>query len=82
MSTNSQRRTLEERPESVKAVRVYFRQSKELDHQKESVAVQRAECERLAHSLGLGDLWPSRVEYQDVDRAGDDFAGREALTRL
>jgi site-specific DNA recombinase len=82
MTTNSRRRTLEERPETVKRVRVYFRQSKELDHQKESVVVQRAECERLARALGLADLWASRIEYQDVDRAGDDFAGREALARL
>jgi len=82
MSTNSRRRTLVERPATVKALRVYLRQSKEEDQQRESIPTQRAECERLSRSLGLSDQWASRVEYVDVDRSGDDFAGREALNRL
>jgi DNA invertase Pin-like site-specific DNA recombinase len=36
----------------------------------------------LARTLGRGTDWPNRVEYVDVDRSGDDFAGREALNRL
>jgi MYXO-CTERM domain-containing protein len=71
-----------ERPESVKALRVYLRQSKEEDSQRESIPTQRAECERLAKQLGLADLWSSRVEYVDMDRSGADFVGREELNRL
>lgn len=66
---------------TVKPLRIYLRQSKEEQHQKESIPTQRAECERLATSLGLASAWKHRIEYVDVDRAGDD-RGREQLQRL
>jgi DNA invertase Pin-like site-specific DNA recombinase len=82
MTTTLPTATLAERPGTVKAVRVYLRQSKEQDSQRESVPTQRAECERLARSLGVTPgHWARRVEYIDVDRAGDD-ATREELGRL
>ena len=52
MSTALPTGTLDERLEPVKATRVYLRQSKEQEHQRESVPTQRAECERLAYSIG------------------------------
>jgi DNA invertase Pin-like site-specific DNA recombinase len=83
MSTVLPTGTLDERSQTVKAVRVYLRQSKGEEQQKESIATQRAECKRLAAAIGLSDLeWARRVEYPDVDRSGDDFAGREELSRL
>lgn len=81
MSTRPPGNTLCVRPDSVKALRVYLRQSKEEQHQKESIPTQRAECARLAMAIGLASDWNKRVEYVDVDRAGDD-AGREQLQRL
>ncbi len=33
-------------------------------------------------TLGITSRWSDRVEYVDVDRSGDDFAGREELQRL
>jgi site-specific DNA recombinase len=74
--------TLNERLSAVKATRVYLRQSKEQDKQRESVPTQRAACERLAHSVGISPAqWSRRIEYIDIDRAGDD-ATREELGRL
>src|SRR5262245_61391228 len=75
--------TLAERPEPVKATRLYLRQSLDTDSQKESIAVQRADIERLAERIGISRAaWERRIEYPDVDRAGDDFAGREQLQKL
>jgi site-specific DNA recombinase len=83
MSTALPTGTLEERLRPVKALRVYFRQSTDQNQQRESVPIQRAECQRLAQALGLSDIeWARRHEYVDVDRSGDDFTGRENLTRL
>src|SRR6266542_1159833 len=82
MSTVPPTATLAERPEPVKATRVYLRQSKEQDQQRESVPTQRAECERLAYSVGVSRAqWARRIEYIDIDRAGDDST-REELGRL
>ena len=81
MSTVLPTGTLPERPDAVN-VRVYLRQSKEQDVQRESIPTQRAECERLAHSVGVTrGQWARRIEYIDIDRSGDD-ATREELSRL
>jgi site-specific DNA recombinase len=82
MTTTLPTGTLDERPQAVKAIRVYFRQSRDQEEQRESIATQRAECTRLALMLGVSGRWRDRVEYIDVDRSGDDFAGREELQRL
>src|SRR6476646_2166556 len=83
MSTALPTGTLIERLQPVKAIRVYFRQSLEEDQQRESIPTQRAECERLAYSIGVTKAaWAKRIEYADLDRSGDDFAGREQLQRL
>lgn len=75
--------TLNERPEAVKAIRAYLRQSLDKDSQKESIAVQLADIERLAYAIGISRAaWRNRIDYPDVDRAGDDFAGREQLQKL
>ena len=82
MNTRPPTAKLCDRTQPVKALRVYLRQSKEEQHQKESIPTQRAECAQLAMSLGFASTWKDRIEYIDVDRAGDDFAGREQLQQL
>lgn len=63
-------------------IRIYLRQSRDLDAQRESIPVQRGECERLAVVLGISpEAWAHRVEYVDVARSGDDNT-REELARL
>jgi len=82
MTTALPSETLSERPDTVNTIRIYLRQSREQEQQKESIPTQRAECARLADLLGLASRWSNRVEYIDIDRSGDDFTGREELTRL
>jgi len=46
-------------------------------------ARQTRDIERLAYTLGISRAaWRNRIDYPDVDRAGDDFAGREQLQKL
>src|SRR5579863_114942 len=74
--------TLDERPQPVKAIRVYLRQSLGIKDQRESVPTQLGACERLAYSLGIRhEQWKKHQPYVDVERSGDD-PSREALTRL
>jgi site-specific DNA recombinase len=74
--------TLDERPEPVKALRVYYRQSLGEDKQA-SIPTQRGDNQRLALALGFtAKQWANAKVYTDTDRSGADFSGREDLTRL
>lgn len=76
--------TLIERLRAVKrlTIRVYYRQSLGEDKQC-SVEMQQIAVRRLARSLGITDEeFDNAIRYVDINRSGDDFAGREDFDRL